>query len=64
MNEKCPKCDVPLDLGMAVHNNLEDCRRCITFPYMKIGESMHLECYIERVIDEHFKHKIETPPNP
>jgi len=51
-NENCPKCGIPLNMGFTVHNVPKNCEKYITFPYMKIGESMHMECYIQHVMDK------------
>ncbi len=51
----CPGCNLPLNVRMVLHNVPENCKECITFPYMKIGESMHFECYLEKSIKEILK---------
>lgn len=55
----CPRCDMPLDQGVTFKNAKENYKERITFPYMKIGESMHMECYIHHVIDSYLKEKDE-----
>jgi hypothetical protein len=57
--ENCRRCGQPLNIGTVLHNRIENCKDRITFPYMDIGESMHLECYIEHVIDTHLKKRLE-----
>ncbi len=57
-NLHCQKCKTSLSEGCAVRNIPERCLNFRTFPYLKIGETMHLECYIEHVIDSYFNTKI------
>jgi hypothetical protein len=53
--ENCPKCGIKLNVRVVIHNKPENCKEHLTFPYMEIGQSMHLECYIEHVIDIYLK---------
>ena len=53
IDRNCPKCGLSLSRGMSLHNIPENCEERISYPYMKIGESMHFECYIQKVIDEY-----------
>lgn len=55
IEEKCPKCGIPLNVRIVLHNIPENCKEYITYPYMKIGESMHMDCYIHHVMDMYFK---------
>ena len=57
--ENCPKCGVRLNERTAVHNIPSNCINKLTFPYMKLGESMHLECYIEQVIGAILQEKLK-----
>lgn len=50
-DENCPRCGIPLNVRMVLHNVPQNCKEHITYPYMKIGESMHMECYIHHVMD-------------
>lgn len=54
-NENCPKCGIPLNIRMVLHNHPENCKENVTFQYMEIGESMHFECYIRHVMDVYLK---------
>jgi len=54
-DEKCPKCGHFLNIRTVFHNVPENCKEYITFPYMEIGQSMHMECYIEHVMETHLK---------
>lgn len=49
----CPRCKLSLSDGVALYNESERCKETmrIIFPYMEIGERMHLECYFEHVIE-------------
>lgn len=55
--EKCPKCGVLLNVRVVFHNVPRNCEEHITYPYMEIGQSMHMECYIEHVIDTYLEQK-------
>lgn len=57
-HEKCPGCGVLLNLGVVFINVPENCDIRLTYPYMKIGEAMHMECYIQHVIDTHINKNI------
>lgn len=57
--DKCPKCNILLNERTVLHNVPENCKKIITYPFMKIGESMHLECYIQHVIDSYLEKKIK-----
>lgn len=59
-NNKCKKCGAFLNLGCTVHNVPSNCKERITFPYMSIGESMHMECYIQHVIDVYLEFKMKN----
>ena len=50
-DEKCPRCGINLNVRMVLHNVPVNCKEHITYPYMEIGESMHFECYLEKVVD-------------
>ncbi len=52
---KCSKCNGTLDRSMSFHNTEKNCENGLTFTYMKIGESMHAECYIEHVINTYLE---------
>lgn len=56
-DETCPKCGIFLNTGMVLHNIPENCKKHITYPFMKIGESMHFECYLQHVIDCYIKER-------
>jgi hypothetical protein len=56
----CSKCNGPLNRAMSFHNTEENCENGLTFTYMKIGDAMHAECYIEHVIDTYIKIKLEN----
>lgn len=56
-DEKCPKCGIPLNAGVVFHNVPKNCEEYITYPYMEIGQSMHMECYIHLVIETCLNHK-------
>ncbi len=58
-NDLCPICGVPLNVRVVFHNTPENCRERVTFPYMGIGESMHMECYIQHVIDTYIQSKLD-----
>ena len=47
----CRGCGIPLNRRLVLCNTPENCKECITYPYMEIGEGMHMECYIARVIE-------------
>ena len=49
--ELCSICGIPLNKGCVVHNVPENCKEHITFPYMRIGDRLHIECYIQHVIE-------------
>ena len=51
MDNNCPSCGFPLDVGVTLHNYKKNYMDRLTFPYMEIGQSMHLECYLQFVID-------------
>ena len=57
--ENCPRCNKKLERGCTVHNVPANCQEQLTFPYMEIGEAMHIECYIQKVIEECVKEKLE-----
>ena len=57
--ENCIRCNKNLRHGVAVNNIPENCKEQLTFPYMEIGEGMHLECYIQHVIEKCVKDKLE-----
>jgi hypothetical protein len=46
-SKKCPQCDIPLNVGAVFIN----CNERITFRFMEKGQSMHMECYIQHVMD-------------
>ncbi len=52
-HENCQRCGVPLNVGMVLLNSKEP----IIFPYMKMGEGMHIECYINHVMDIYWEKK-------
>ena len=58
MDKKCKVCGDCLKLGCTVNNIPENCEERITFPYMEIGESMHMECYIQHIIDCYLEKKM------
>lgn len=62
-DEKCPRCGIPLNIRVVFHNTLKNCETHITYPYMKVGESMHMECYIEHVIDSYLELKMSRLQN-
>ncbi len=59
-DENCPRCGIPLNVRMVFHNQPENCKEYITFPYMDIGQSMHAECYIQHVINSILKEKMDA----
>lgn len=56
--EKCGGCGRTLCCGIRLHR-LKDELENVNFPYLKLGESMHLECYINRVIEEKLNEKLQ-----
>lgn len=58
--ENCQKCGIPLNVGMVFQNVPENCKEYITFSFMEIGQSMHMECYIQHVIDTYIEKKMES----
>jgi len=59
----CSKCNDLLNRSMSFHNTEKNCENGLTFTYMKIGEAMHAECYIEHVIDTYLKKRVEEINN-
>ena len=56
--DECKGCGISVKKGCTLHNTPSNCVEHISFPYMEIGESMHMECYIEHVIETILKKKI------
>ena len=54
----CPICGIPLNVRTVLHNMPENCEEYITYSFMEIGQSMHMECYIQHVIDTYLKKKL------
>ena len=48
----CPECGIELSSGVALRNIPRNNKKNLTYPYMKEGESMHLECYVNKVVIE------------
>lgn len=57
--ENCIRCSKTLSRGVALSNNPENSKEQLTFPYMESGEGMHLECYVQHVIEKCVKDKLE-----
>jgi len=55
--ENCPRCGIPLNVRVVFHNVPKNCEEFITYPFMEIGQSMHMECYIHHVIDKYLEKK-------
>lgn len=56
--KKCSRCEYPVNFGIVLHNMPENCKERITFTYMKVGESMHAQCYIEHMVETIMKDKV------
>ena len=61
--ENCLNCGMKLNLGVVFHNVPANCTERVTYPYMEIDQSMHLECYLEHVIDTILKKKMSRLKN-
>lgn len=56
----CEKCGLSLDIGVSLINIPEHCKEHFLFKYMRLGEGMHFDCYIETLIDSYKPKQIET----
>ena len=57
-NKKCIRCGRARSHGVSFRNqpaNEEQVSFPKTFTYMEEGEQMHMECYIEHVVETHIK---------
>jgi len=57
--ETCSRCNKSLKKGVTLRNLPQNCEDELSFPYMQLGESMHLECYVSYVIEKLVKEKLE-----
>lgn len=48
IKEACINCGYPLENRVSFQNNKTEPK---IFTYMELGQKMHLECYIEHIID-------------
>lgn len=56
INAKCSKCGRDLVVGIILFNK----SRVEPFPYMGHDEVMHLECYVEHIVEKCLKEKGEN----
>lgn len=50
--KRCAKCGTSVEDRCFFDNVVGNCKETVTFPYMEVGQSMHFECYFERIIEK------------
>ena len=59
-DETCKGCGLSLSKGLVYKNTPDNCKERITFPHMEIGESIHMECYLNKIIKELVQTNLEA----